>query len=90
MLSGQKLDLRDYEPAAAGDACDRILDDAEVERLLLSSARRNSPVTTCVQAAPCETVTDDCDKLPAMCGIMIGLALVAPIWGLLIATPVRA
>ena len=95
MLSVQKLDLFEYEPeVAAGDypddACDRILDDAEVEQLLLSSARRNSPVIEYMRASPFETVTDDWDELQAMRGIMIGLALVVPIWGLLIATLVRA
>ena len=95
MLSVQKLDLFEYEPeAAAGDypdrACDRILDDAEVEQLLLSSARQYSPASEYAQASPFETVTEDWDALHAMRGIMIGLALVAPIWGLLIATLVRA
>jgi len=95
MLSVHKLDLYEYEPeAAAGDypddACDRVLDDAEVEQLLLSSGRRNSPASEYVHAAPFETVTDDWDELQAMRGIMIGLALVVPIWGLFIATLVRA
>ena len=94
MLSGQKLDLYEYEPeAAAGDypdeECDRILDDAEVEQLLLSSLRQNAQARDDEQALPFE-VADDWDSLRAMRGIMVGLALVAPIWGLLIASLVRA
>lgn len=94
MLSVQKLDLFEYEPeAAAGDypdeESDRVLDDAEVEQLLLSSLRHNRPAREDEQALPSE-VADDWDSLRVMRGIMIGLVLVAPIWGLLIATLVRA
>jgi len=94
MLSVQKLDLFEYEPeAAAGDypdeACGRILDDAEVEQLLLSSLRPNPPARDDLQALPFE-VADDSDGLQAMRGMVVGLALVAPVWGLLIASLVRA
>ena len=93
MLSVQKLDLFEYEPEAAvgdypDDECGRILDDAEVEQLLLSSLRHNPRAGDDEQARPFE-VADDWDGLRAMRGIMVGLALVAPIWGLLIAALVR-
>jgi hypothetical protein len=94
MLRVQKLDLFEYEPeAAAGVYPDeeygRILDDAEVEQLLLSSLRHTPPARDDEQTLPFE-IADDWDGLRAMRGIMVGLALVAPIWGLVIATFVRA
>jgi hypothetical protein len=93
MLSVQKLDLYEYEPEAwhdyPDDKCDRILDDAEVEQLLLSSLRHTPQSHDDEQALPFE-VADDSDGLGAMRGITVGLALVAPVWGLLIAALVRA
>lgn len=94
MLSVQKLDLFEYEPEAtepfgSHEEYDRILDDAEVDQLLLASVQQTQPAREDERAVPME-IAGDWDGLGAMRGIMVGLGLVVPIWGLIIAALVRA
>ena len=94
MLSVPKLDLFEYEPDAvrcdgSDEESDHVLDDVEIEQLLLSSVREAKPVRYDDRAVPMEGAEDG-DGLGAMRGIMVGLVLVVPFWGLIVAALVRA